>query len=132
MIACAKGVARLDVVVEKSAIIDNAGNEFHGMPLSRRQAGLLNEAVIAQSLPAYPLEQISAPTLVISVADDLYGTYESAAYTASRIPGSRLVGYAQGGHVWVGHQRQILAELSAFLSAPDRRAGDSRGAPESP
>jgi len=115
----------------------------HILPLSRRQAGLLNEAAIAQSLSAYPLERISAPTLVISLADDLYGTYESAAYTASRIPGSRLIGYAQGGHLWIGHHRQILAELGAFLSAPERRADDeearahqtmasSRGRPPAP
>ena len=56
------------------------------LPLSRRQPGLLNDAAVAASLVPYELERIGSRTLVISVSDDLYGTYESAAYTAARIP----------------------------------------------
>ena len=86
------------------------------LPLSHRQAGLINDAVIAQTLARYDLERIATPTLVISVADDLYGTYESAEYTAAHVPGARFMGYQSGGHVWLGHHRRILAELEAFLS----------------
>lgn len=88
------------------------------LPLSARQPGLMNEAVIAASLPRYELERISAPTLVVSVADDLYGTFESARYTAAHIPGARFIGYPSGGHLWVGHHDAILAELLAFLGKP--------------
>ena len=88
------------------------------MPLSKRQAGLMNEAKIAAALPRYELERISAPTLIVSVADDLYGTFESARYTAAHIPGARFVGYARGGHLWVGHHDEIMAELIAFLHKP--------------
>jgi len=91
---------------------------LHILPLSKRQPGLLNEAVIAASLPRYDLERISAPTLVVSLADDLYGTFESARYTAAHIPGARFIGYASGGHVWVGHHDEIMAELTAFLGKP--------------
>jgi len=87
------------------------------LPLSRRQAGLLNDAAVAASLVPYELERIGTRTLVISVADDLYGTYESAGYTASRIPGARFIGYTSGGHVWAGHNSAVLYELSAFLSS---------------
>jgi pimeloyl-ACP methyl ester carboxylesterase len=88
------------------------------LPLSKRQPGLLNEAMIAASLPRYDLERISAPTLVVSIADDLYGTFESARYTAAHIRGARFIGYASGGHLWVGHHKEILAELVAFLGKP--------------
>ena len=88
----------------------------HIMPLGLRQAGLLNEARVAQGLAPYPLEKISAPTLVISMGDDLYGTFESARYTASQIRGARFIGYERGGHVALGHHRAILDELDAFLS----------------
>ena len=88
------------------------------MPLSKRQAGLMNEAKIAAALPRYELERISAPTLIVSVADDSYGTFESARYTAAHIPGARFVGYASGGHLWVGHHDEIMAELIAFLGRP--------------
>jgi len=91
---------------------------LHILPLSRRQPGLLNEAAIAASLRRYDLERISAPTLVMSVADDLYGTFESARYTAAHIPGARFIGYASGGHLWVGHHDEVMAELNAFLGKP--------------
>jgi 2-hydroxy-6-oxonona-2,4-dienedioate hydrolase len=88
----------------------------HILPLSRRQAGLLNDAAVALTLAPYELERIATPTLVISLADDLYGTYESAGYTASRIRGARFIGYLRGGHVFVGHQERVLSEVARFLN----------------
>jgi pimeloyl-ACP methyl ester carboxylesterase len=87
----------------------------HILPVSPRRQGLLNDAGIASSLPRYELERIRAPTLAISVADDRFGTYEPARYTAEHIPGARFVGYPSGGHVWVGHHREVAAEITVFL-----------------
>ena len=87
----------------------------HILPLSRRQPGLLNDAAVAQSLAPLPLEKIAARTLVISARDDLYGTYESAGYTASRIGGARFIGYMRGGHTLVGHDGATMNETAAFL-----------------
>jgi 2-hydroxy-6-oxonona-2,4-dienedioate hydrolase len=88
------------------------------LPLSQRQPGLLNDGAIAATLARYELERISARTLVISLEDDLYGTFESARYTAAHIPGARFIGYASGGHLWVGHDGEIMGELIAFLDQP--------------
>ena len=85
------------------------------LPVSPRRLGLLNDAAVTSSLPRYELERIAAPTLVISVADDLFGTYEAARYTAEHIPRARFIGYPSGGHVWVGHHREVMAEIAAFL-----------------
>ena len=85
------------------------------LPLSARRQGLMNEAAIAASLPRYELERISTPTLVVSVADDRYGTFESARYTAQQIPRARFIGYPSGGHVWIGHHRELTAEMLGFL-----------------
>ncbi len=41
--------------------------------------------------------QSSAP-LTIGIADDLFGTYDAARYTADHITGARFVGYPSGGH----------------------------------
>ncbi len=87
----------------------------HVLPVSRRRHGLLNDAVVVSSLPRYELERIAAPTLIMSVEDDLYGTYEGARYSADHIPHARFVGYARGGHLSVGHQRETAAEIAAFL-----------------
>jgi pimeloyl-ACP methyl ester carboxylesterase len=85
------------------------------LPVSLRKQGLLNEAAIAKSLGRYDLERISAPTLLISVEDDRYGTYAAARYTAEHVPGARFVGYRTGGHMLVGHQTEIMAQVTAFL-----------------
>jgi pimeloyl-ACP methyl ester carboxylesterase len=85
------------------------------LPLSLRTQGLLNDAAVAAALERYPLENITARTLVISLPDDLYGTYASAKYTAAQIPAARFLEYSSGGHVWVGHHEEMVNELAAFL-----------------
>jgi pimeloyl-ACP methyl ester carboxylesterase len=88
------------------------------LPLSERQAGVLNDSAIGASIERYELERIAAPTLVISLVDDLYGTFESARYTAAHVRGAQLIAYPSGGHVWVGHHREVVREVIAFLEAP--------------
>ena len=85
------------------------------LPVSARRLGLLNDAAVTSRLERYELEKIAAPTLVFSVADDLYGTYDCARYSAAHIPNARFVGYSNGGHLWVGHQREVFEEIARFL-----------------
>lgn len=87
----------------------------HILPVSARRLGLLNDAAITSSLPRYALERIAAPTLALSVEDDLFGTWEAAKYTAAHVPNARFVGYSAGGHVWVGHEEEGVAEIAGFL-----------------
>ena len=87
----------------------------HILPISPRRHGLVNDAAVVSSLPRYELEQISMPTLVMSTADDLFGTFDTARYTANHIPHARFIGYPNGGHLWVGHQKEVSTEIIAFL-----------------
>ena len=88
----------------------------HGiLPVSARAVGLRIDCAIAASLPRYELESIRVPTLVFSLRDDLFGTYEGAQYTARHIPGASFVGFASGGHTWVGHHEEILSETARFI-----------------
>jgi pimeloyl-ACP methyl ester carboxylesterase len=87
------------------------------LPLSSRAQGLINERKVAQSLRPLPLERISAPTLIASVADDGYGTYAGARYTAEHVPGARFIGYPSGGHMLVGHEAEFHSEVLKFLDA---------------
>lgn len=84
-------------------------------PISQREQGLRNEQAIAQSLRRYKLEKITAPTLIASVKNGGYHTYEPARYTAEHIPGAKFLGYERGGHMWVGHEAEISAEVEKFL-----------------
>ena len=90
------------------------------LPVSRRRLGLLNDAAVLSSLGRYELERVGAPTLAISVADDLFGTYDGARYSAEHIPHARFVGYPTGGHLWVGHHQEVMAEMAAFLKRTPR------------
>jgi pimeloyl-ACP methyl ester carboxylesterase len=87
----------------------------HILPVSRRRPGLVNDAAVTSTLARYDLERIAAPTLVVGARDDLYGTWEGANYTAANVPGARFVGYAEGGHLLVGHEREANETIAAFL-----------------
>lgn len=87
----------------------------HILPVSPRRDGLVNEAKIMAALGPYPLERITAPTLAISAQDDGYGTYEAARYAAAHIPRARFLGYPTGGHLLVGHGREVADEIVGFL-----------------
>ena len=90
------------------------------LPVSARQDGLLNDVGIAVSLQRFDLERIAAPTLVISARDDFYGTYASSLYTAQHITGARFLGLEDGGHLWVGHHREVMSEIVSFLATSAR------------
>ena len=90
------------------------------LPVSARREGLLNDAVVATHLVRYELERIAAPTLVVGARDDLFGTYESAVYTAQHVAGARFLGLTDGGHLWVGHHREVMGEIAAFLAVSAR------------
>ena len=87
----------------------------HILPVTPRRQGLLNDAAVTSSLPRYELERIVAPTLVMSMADDLFGTFDGAHYTTEHVPGARFIGYPSGGHLWVGHQEDAVSVIAAFL-----------------
>jgi pimeloyl-ACP methyl ester carboxylesterase len=87
----------------------------HLLPFSARRLGVLNDASITPSLPRYELEQIGAPTLIAGAADDPYGTYDGARYSAEHIPNARFVGYPSGGHLLVGHLEETISEIASFL-----------------
>jgi 2-hydroxy-6-oxonona-2,4-dienedioate hydrolase len=91
------------------------------LPISTRAQGLRSDSVLGKGIARYALETIRAPTLVISVRDDGFGTYASAEYTASQIAGAKFIGFESGGHLWVGHDDEVLAAIVKFLNPPAGR-----------
>ena len=89
----------------------------HLLPITPRRLGLINDAKVTSILPRYDLEHIQAPTLIVSLKDDGYGTYAGARYSADHISGARFIGYDRGGHVGVGHNQEIFEEATRFLHA---------------
>jgi 2-hydroxy-6-oxonona-2,4-dienedioate hydrolase len=90
------------------------------LPVSVRASGLRDDTRLGKSLRPYALETIQAPTLVASARDDGYGTFAGAQYTASRIPRAKFIGFENGGHLLVGHDDEIQAEIVKLLVAPNK------------
>jgi 2-hydroxy-6-oxonona-2,4-dienedioate hydrolase len=119
-----------DAAPEERARVDRALDLI--LPVTARRAGLLNDAAITSSLRRYELERIAAPTLLVSFRDDLYGTLAIARSIASGITGARLVAFPTGGHLGVGHEAEVNAELLHFLEGAmpaARPEGIARKAP---
>jgi hypothetical protein len=64
---------------------------------------------------------------VVAVSRFGYGTFASAQYTASRIAGAKFIGFDQGGHTWIGHDDEVMAEIVKLLDPPVRPRGSPRG-----
>ncbi len=90
------------------------------LPVSARAAGLRDDTKLGKHLGPYALESIRSPTLVVSARDDGFGTYAAARYTASRIPGAKFLGFNDGGHLLVGHDDVVQAEVLKLLAAVAR------------
>jgi 2-hydroxy-6-oxonona-2,4-dienedioate hydrolase len=89
------------------------------LPVSLRLAGLRDDTRLGKSLRPASLESIRVPTLVVSSRDDGFGTFAAAQYTASRIPGAKFIGFSDGGHLLVGHDALVRAEVVKLLSTTD-------------
>jgi 2-hydroxy-6-oxonona-2,4-dienedioate hydrolase len=90
------------------------------LPVSRRAAGLRDDTRLGKRLGPYALESIRVPTLVVSARDDGFGTYAAAHYTASRIVGARFIGFDHGGHLLVGHDAAVQAEVLKLIQPQGR------------
>jgi 2-hydroxy-6-oxonona-2,4-dienedioate hydrolase len=89
----------------------------HILPVSQRRLGLLNDAAVTSTLRRAPLERVEAPTLVLGLDDDLFGTMPGARYTAEQIRGARLVTFPRGGHVWVGRDTEVRRALRELVAS---------------
>jgi pimeloyl-ACP methyl ester carboxylesterase len=85
------------------------------LPASQRRDGLRNDLGVLASSPRYELERLTAPALVIGAENDRFEIYESARALARRMPDARFLGVPDGGHLLVGHRKEVMSEVAAFL-----------------
>ncbi|MDX8449466.1 alpha/beta fold hydrolase [Mesorhizobium captivum] len=84
-------------------------------PLSLRFPGINIDS--APELRELPLEQITAPTIIISARDDLFNTLPAAKFAAAKIHGAKLIVYDTGGHLLVGQAQQVRKAIRVFLAS---------------
>lgn len=85
------------------------------LPISRKGDGVRNDGFWAGSPTQTAFERIAVPTLLLSCEDDLFGTAENARQLSTRIADARLVIYPTGGHIWLGHDSDIAAQIAGFV-----------------
>lgn len=85
------------------------------LPVSARTSGILNDALQAGDPPQQALGRISAPTLAVACADDLFLTHAAARHIAATVSGAELLDFPTGGHVWIGHDAEVFAGIDGFL-----------------
>lgn len=88
-------------------------------PASEWKVGTRNDIerlLSLESAPAWPLEAISVPALVVHGVRDQFVRIESARRHAGRIRDARFVEYDDGTHMaFITHHSEIRAELADFL-----------------
>jgi pimeloyl-ACP methyl ester carboxylesterase len=85
-------------------------------PVREKRRGVAFDALVSEPLSdAYPLEDITVPTLLVHAADDRLAPYERVPPAAGRIPGARLVTIDAGGHLFLRHQEQVRAAAQRFI-----------------
>ncbi len=103
---------------DERARVDDLADRI--LPVSARAAGLRDDTRLGKRLGPAALQDVRAPTLVLSARDDGFGTYAAAQYTASGIAGAKFVGFDDGGHLLVGHEAAVRAAILQLLR-PDAR-----------
>ena len=82
-------------------------------PVSLRRLGMLND--LKKMANDYPIERISAPTLIVHAVDDSLNNFSHAEYAAEKIQGSQLLKLESGGHLKLGQRDRVKKEVRRFL-----------------
>ena len=82
-------------------------------PVTQRRLGMLNDLIPRAN--DYPIERISAPTLIVHSVDDTINNFSHAEYAAEKIQGSQLLKLESGGHLKLGQRDRVKKEVRRFL-----------------
>jgi pimeloyl-ACP methyl ester carboxylesterase len=99
---------------EQHAIDDAAASMYPFPP--RKRGALYDLYVSTPDVQRYPLEAVTAPTLVITAKDDGLSAAQNAVRGADRIPEAQLLQFPHGGHLLLGHEAVIREKVHDFVS----------------
>ncbi len=105
--------------VQRTLSEEDANTAFQTLelmhPMSRRFPGILLDQ--AHHVPReWPLNQISASTLVIHSRDDTLVPFPNGERSATEIPAAELLSFETGGHLLLGHSDEIRRQIDGFLA----------------
>ncbi len=87
------------------------------VPVSMRARGITDDM---RALPRFDpdlLNQVRVPALIIHCADDRLVPVDIARETHRRIAGSHYIEYRTGGHLLLGHHREVSRDAQRFIDS---------------
>lgn len=91
--------------------------------ISLPKAGLWNDMSQLSTMPSYPLESITAPTLVLYGSRDGVVSFAHASFIANTVPNTTLIAVKGGGHLFFAtHRQQVVPAVIEFLKLNARKA----------
>lgn len=88
-------------------------------PISNRREGLFRDieewADHQKWRDLYHLDRITTPTLVIHATDDTVIPYEHGKYSSESIRNAELLTLKRGGHLKLGHRKEIQIKIESFI-----------------
>ena len=87
------------------------------LPVQPRRSGLVNDFSQVYKLDLFTRGQISTPGLIIHAQDDSLVSIKQGRFSAELIPHAHLVELPRGGHLLLGQQARVQANVEPFLQA---------------
>ena len=85
------------------------------LPVTDRLPGLANEGAAIDPAATYPLDRITAPTLIVHARDDGINPFPIAEFLAQSLPQAHFLPLDSGGHLLLGHKADITAAIAETL-----------------
>lgn len=104
---------RAALTPEESATVAALVQTF--LPVTDRLPGLANEGAAIDPAATYPLDRITAPTLIVHAKDDGINPFPIAEFLSRSLPRARFLAVDTGGHLLLGHKDQITAAIAEIL-----------------
>ncbi|MGR3761106.1 alpha/beta fold hydrolase [Roseobacteraceae bacterium NS-SX3] len=89
------------------------------LPPARRMEGLANEGAAIHPKETYEVEGIAVPTMIVHARDDRINPLSISVDLSQRITNAELIVAERGGHLLLGHHKDIRRRVRAFLSEID-------------
>ena len=88
-----------------------------GLPVAQRKAGFINDMYLSNPdiNNEYPFSDVKIRTLIIHAVDDPGPPYEGAKKISKEMPNAKLVSFDTGGHLIIGHEKEIRKEIRNFI-----------------
>ena len=94
---------------------------IYGMlSIRERKKGVAIDAAItnidmARNYDEYRIEDLKVPILILHSKDDKLASFESAKSVLHRFPRYQLVSFDKGGHLMVGHEKEVKEAVISFI-----------------